>query len=1034
MFKRIISYMRGARVFALAVLSVFLFCSYAYAQNADASISVPYNFSFEEDEAVELSKWVLNPGANTHSLKDQWVVGEATHNDGHRSAYISTNGGEDAQFAATTNVQYIYRDFILPAGQYDCTFDYRCIGAPNATMSAGVGPSSMVVLEGGSSTTIPENIITYIPSTMNRVYGQSKWKNTSFQFSSNGSRVLRLFFIWQNSNRDTTIKSIGGCIDNIQITSRECTKPRSVTAISSNDSVIVSWEGSSEEYILEYRKYGRSKWQVQSGIINKYYVLEGMEEGAYDFRVRGVCNGNIYSAYTYLNTFAVYYPDQHCIDYVHLADNPNVTATYGSYSNPYESAGVIDYGAGDKYSRHVVNWEPDITDPRTRGKLRIVPDGALASVRLGNWNVGAEAESLSFTYVVDAENAAILLLRYAIVMEDPQHTLKDQPRFTLEIIDESGELISPTCGYADFYADATREGWHTEGSGYNMVTWKDWTTIGLNLEDRAGETLTVRLTTYDCAWSGHYGYAYFTLDCAAARITGTSCGDDAQMSIAAPNGFAYEWFDKYDNPVPASQLSSDGQTLLVDATDTTTYRCHLSYLEEESCGFDLYSSARPRFPIAAFEWEYAPAECRNRVKFKNKSHIMTKYNNVTEYHYDQPCDEYEWDFGNGQVGADKNPIVNYPVEGGRFPVTLIAAIAEGRCTNDTTIYIDIPAIGDVAQTIDSAICEGGYIVFGKYYAGLPGLYTDSLKTYAGCDSIVSLRLSVNPVTNEYVGDTTICAEVPLVIDGQTYKSRESGKFYRFYTNQFGCDSTLWMNVTVLDSILPIVTVREMSDAPNSGAIFIDGEGFDYYTVNGGEPQTSDSITGLNGGFFELEFFNDFGCSVVREAAVSVCMPGWVYQRWGDVLSLKNAEALDTDSATHIFTDFQWYKNNEAIPGANLSYLYVEEGLDPSASYHLEMTRVSNGEKVATCPFRPTPAEDQKVVYIYPSPVRTGGVLTVKVSEAVSLTIVNMFGDIALTQALSEGTNSITMAVPAGIYVVQVQIGSETRVCRISVIE
>ena len=46
----------------------------------------------------------------------------------------------------------------------------------------------------------------------------------------------------------------------------------------------------------------------------------------------------------------------------------------------------------------------------------------------------------------------------------------------------------------------------------------------------------------------------------------------------------------------------------------------------------------------------------------------------------------------------------------------------------------------------------------------------------------------------------------------------------------------------------------------------------------------------------------------------------------------------------------------------------------------------------------------------------------------------MFGDIALTQALSEGTNSITMEVPAGIYVVQVQIGSETRVCRISVIE
>lgn len=1025
-------YMRLRRVFML--LFVVSFVSVSLRALAGQAITVPYTFSFEESEADELSQWVLNPGEDAVTCVDKWWIGEATHSDGHRSAYISCNNSVDAKFATTTNIQYMYRDFTLPAGQYDCTFDFRCIGAPDATMSAGIGPASMVNIAGGPNTLMPENIMTYIPSSMLHVRSVSKWKNTSFQFSSNGNRVLRLFFVWQNANRDSTISAIGACVDNIQITSRECSKPRSIMAEINNDSVLVTWEGSSEEYILEYRKYGRSKWQVQSGIIDKQFVLEGLEEGAYDIRVRGVCNGSVYSAYTYLNTFAVYYPDRHCIDYVHLENNPNVLATYGTFNNPYENVGVVDYGPEDKLSRHVVNWEPDITDPRTHGKLRIVPDGALASVRLGNWGVNSQAESVSYRYVVDAENAAILLVRYAVVMEDPQHNKDIQPRFTLEIIDQYGELINPSCGYADFYADATREGWHTEGSGYNMVTWKDWTTIGLNLEDRDGDTLIVRLTTYDCNAGGHYGYAYFTLDCAAARIIGTSCGDDAQMSIAAPSGFAYEWFDKYDNPVPSSMLTPDGQTLLVDATDTTTYRCHLTYLEEESCGFDLYSSARPRFPISSFTWEYAPAECRNRVKFINKSHIMTKYNNVIEYHYDQPCDEYEWDFGNGMVGADRNPIVIYPNEGGHFPVTLIASIAEGRCTKDTTIYIDIPAISDVEQTIDSTICEGGYIVFGRYYAGLPGLYTDSLKTFAGCDSIVSLRLAVNPVTNEYMGDTTICAETPLTIDGQTYKSTESGKFYRFYKNQYGCDSTLWMNVTVYDSILPVVTIREMSDEPNSGAIFIDGTGFDYYTVNGGDPQTADSITGINGGMFVLEFFNDFGCSIVEETQIGVCQPGWVYQRWGDVLSLKNAEALGADTASHVFTDYQWYKNNLPIAGANLSYLYVAEGLDLTAFYHLEMTRVSNGEKVSTCPFRPTKSEEPAVVYVYPSPVRTGGTLTVKVSASATVTIVNMFGDVVLTQALAEGENNIAITAPAGVYVVHVAIGEETRVCRISVIE
>ena len=1003
--------------------------------NAQVSINVPYSFSFEDYEASELENWTFNPGSASKDLKDQWVVGQATHSDGKYSAYISCNGGVDANFAKTTNIQYLYRDFILPTGQYDCTFDFRCIGAPDAMLSAGVCPAATAIMEGGATTQMPENLLTYIPNEMLRVRSVSKWKNVSFQFSSNGSRTLRLFFVWQNSNRDSTMFAIGGCIDNIQITTRECAKPRSVNAVISGDSVIVSWEGSSEEYVLEYRKYGRSKWQVQSGIIDKTFILEGLEEGAYDIRVRGICNGVNMSAYTYLNTFAVYYPDRHCIDYVHLENNPNVTATYGSYKNPYAENGVIDYGYDDKYSRHVVNWESDMTDPRTKGKLRIVPDGALASVRLGNWNVGAEAESLSYEYVVDSANAAILLVRYAVVLEDPQHNKNIQPRFTLEIIGEDGELISPSCGYADFYAGYdTGEGWHVEGSGYDMVTWKDWTTIGLNLEDHNNEKLTVRLTTYDCDAGGHFGYAYFTLDCAAARIVGTSCGDDAQMSIAAPDGFAYEWYDSANNVVPATMLTNGGQTLLVESSDTSTYRCHLTYLEEESCGFDLYSSARPRFPISEFEWEYAPADCRNKVRFKNKSHILTKYDNIIEHHYDQPCDEYEWDFGNGQVGADRNPVVIYPNEGGRFSVKLTAYIAEGRCEKDTTIDIEIPAIGDVEQVVDSAICNGSYVVFGRYYAGLSGVYTDSLKTFAGCDSIVSLRLTVNPTSDENAGDTTICGEAILTIDGQTYKYHSSGLFPVFNTNIYNCDSVLRWNVTVLDSIKPDVIVRQMSDEPNSGAIFIGGTGFDYYIVNGGDPQTEDSITGLNGGSFEIEFFNSHGCSVVRTADVSVCMPGWVYQRWDDVLSLKNFSALNTDSASHVFTDYQWYKNGVPIEGDTLSYLYAPNGLDPAAAYHLEMRRASNGEQVATCPFIPTVKEEQIVVYVYPSPVQAGGLLTIKVNAPAKATIINAFGEVVKTVDLQQGTNEVEMNVPAGVYIVQVEINGDSRACRVGVID
>lgn len=1033
MFKHIISYVRGARVFALAVLSVFLFCSYAYAQNP-VQISVPYSMGFELEDSAKLSQWRLNDGADLSICKERWVIGTAVKTEGKRSLYISYDEGATCTFDTVWNTSYAYFDFTIPSGQYELSFDWRCLGGDETYMCAAVGIAKQMTSMDCNyeRAEFPDYIQSFAESGYRVMRGCSRWQHVSVPFASNGTRVYRLYFAWRNKNRDSKLLNpVSACVDNIQITTRNCAKPANLEAEVVGDSVVVTWTGTSAQYCIEYRRYGREKWSVQTGIRDERFVIEGLDEGAYDIRVRGVCNDVDTSAYTYRTSFGVYYPDRHCINYVDL-HGEDVVATYGTFSNPYANIGVYDTAFTDdpKYWRHTINWDPDEYDPRTGGRLKIVPEEEVASVRLGNWNVGAEGESLSFFYTVDGENASILLLKYAVVLEDPNHGPADQPHFNLEILDEWGNLIDYTCGTADFYADSQRPGWNTFGS----VTWKDWTTIGLNLDAYDGERLEVRLTTRDCNWSGHFGYAYFTMGCAAAKIVSTSCGDDAQMSIAAPSGFAYEWFDKYDNPVPDSIKSEDGRTLLIDPSDTTTYRCHLTYIEEETCGFDLYSSARPRFPIAEFEWQYEPANCQNRVKFINKSHIMTKFNNVTEHHYDQHCDEYEWDFGNGQVGSEKNPVVIFPNKGGFFNVVLYASIAEGRCVKDTSLIIFLPSIGDKELRIDTTICEGGYIVFGPQYAGEEREYVNVWKTSAGCDSTVYLNLHLSPQSTEQLPDTTICAEIPLTIDGQTYKSHESGKFYRFYTNQYGCDSTLWMNVTVLDSILPEITVREMSDSPNSGAIFIGGAGFDYYTVDGGEPQTADSITGLNGGFYVLEFFNDFGCSVVREAAVSVCMPGWVYQRWGDVLSLKNAEALDTDSATHIFTDFQWYKNNEAIAGANLSYLYVAEGLDPADSYYLEMTRVSNGEKVTTCPFRPTTVEDQKVVYVYPSPVQVGGTLTVKVSEAASLTIVNMFGDIALTQALSEGTNSIAMEVPAGIYVVQVQIGSETRVCRISVIE
>jgi|GEM_PF-761966 len=827
-------------------------------------LTVPWNFGFEEKDSLILKDyWHINDGGDTARCKERWVIGTYAHTEGHRSLYISNDEGFSAEFDTTRNTCYAYMDFTLPQGQYELSFDWRCLGGPDSYLCAGVGIAQQMknMVSDYKLASLTDEVLQFAQAENRVMRGSSKWQNASVQLSSNGVRTYRMYFAWVNQNRNPKLPNrFAAYVDNIQIASRNCAKPSKLEARTSGDSIILSWKGTSEQYCVEYRKYGRDRWSVQTGIQKEELILEGMDEGAYDFRVRGVCNTTDTSAYKYLNTFGVYYPERHCINYINLYDSVNAYATYGTFADPYASVGVVDStvaGYDAKYWRHVVNWDSEEYDPRTDYRLRVVPEDEVASIRLGNWNVGTEGESMSFFYTVDAENAAILLLKYAVVLEDPNHGENDQPHFTLEILDEYGQMIDLDCGSADFYADSHREGWNTTGG----VTWKDWTVIGLNLAEYDGERLTIRLTTRDCNWGGHYGYAYFTVGCAAARITGTSCGDDAQMSIQAPNGFAYEWFDKYDQPVPESMLSNRGQTLLLEPSDTTTYRCHLTYLEETSCGFDLYSNCLPRYPVADFEWSYEPTECQNKVRFKNKSHIMTIFNNVVEYHHDQPCDEYDWDFMNGQQASDKNPVVVFPNAGGRFAVTLASYIAEGRCMDDTVIYVDIPSIGDTAVYMDTTICEGNYVMLGPKFCGMDSTYDYTWQTVAGCDSTVYMRVHLNPVTDEFVGDTTVCAETPLVVDGISYKMfPESGKFYRFYTNQYGCDSTVWMNVTVKDSIKPEVRVSDLDSQSgiNSGEIELSGSGYDYYVVNG---EKNGNLKNLQSGIYQLEFFNDFGCSI-----------------------------------------------------------------------------------------------------------------------------------------------------------------------------
>ena len=799
----------------LRVINMAVGLVFACASMAQTMTSLPYNMSFEASEVAELQNWHFNTGSEAANCSDQWMVGTDQQSDGKRSLYISDNGST-AHFGAAHNVQFAYRDFLLPQGSYIVSFDWKNMGAPNATLYVGFGRTTSLPCEASSTTGVLTQA--YISASQHaQLRGQRYWQNARLTgVNSNGTRAIRIFFAWCSDNQDTTwMNPLGACIDNIEIRKANFAPPTSLNIDASCDTTYVTWTGTCDSYQLEYKKSGDALWHSRSGLYASggtgNLILEQLQEGMYDFRIRGFYGTDVSTrdttVYTYANSYFVFCPDNHCINYVNLHDTTgSVVCHYGHINSSgvidQTSTGVIDNGPNSVSSRHTVNWDLDAYDSRTHNQLPLVPIGEFASVRLGNWNDGGEWESVTYNYLVDSAYA-ILLLKYAVVLEDPGHDKEDQPRFTLSIKDEFGQEVDPECGSADFYAGRNSGnkggGWHYEPD----LSWKEWTTYGVDLTQYIGQSLQITVTTYDCTWQGHYGYAYFCLGCAKAKIETLSCGDDSKMTAQAPDGFAYEWRSIHN----MDTVVSYERTLEVDASDTTTYICKLTYLDQEECFFELRSSVLPRFPVAFYSYKYEPTNCENRVVFNNLSHIVVKYEGDPQgtHHWDEPCEEYEWVINNERF-SDVNPIYIFPQEGGRFPVSLFASISDGKCTDDTTFYVDVPTIGDVVLNIDQEICYGSSFTLGSKTYNTSGVYSETFESRAGCDSTCILNLTVLPQNLTNLPDTSICAESVYMLDGDVYPFEKTGQWIRHKFNVHGCDSTIIQYVTVMDTIKPSIDV------------------------------------------------------------------------------------------------------------------------------------------------------------------------------------------------------------------------------------
>ena len=284
----------------------------------------------------------------------------------------------------------------------------------------------------------------------------------------------------------------------------------------------------------------------------------------------------------------------------------------------------------------------------------------------------------------------------------------------------------------------------------------------------------------------------------------------------------------------------------------------------------------------------------------------------------------------------------------------------GGCDSIVTLYLSIRSPS--YDTITQSICQGDTFTIGINHYTASNTYIDTLTNVGGCDSTVTLHLTVRPLSYDTILQS-ICSGDSFSFQGTTYRTQ--GYYSKVCTGSNGCDSIVTLHLTVNPPPLVTLTwdslVRTNNIVP-SNVIFGDTtwcQTLPYiFRMRGGSP--GDGI--YSGQFINHDTIN--------------------FNLWN------NNHNIDT--ITYAFIDSNGCMNQA------INYLYYDicEGI-------LEVS-------------------GKGLLHLYPNP--NGGTFTLETAQLrnATYTISDMLGQIIQQEAITSDSQVIDIgAAPVGIYMLSI---------------
>jgi hypothetical protein len=130
-----------------------------------------------------------------------------------------------------------------------------------------------------------------------------------------------------------------------------------------------------------------------------------------------------------------------------------------------------------------------------------------------------------------------------------------------------------------------------------------------------------------------------------------------------------------------------------------------------------------------------------------------------------------------------------------------------RFACDSISILNLFVKPNTARTITTSICQGSSYTVGSSTYNTTGTFIKHLPNYLGCDSTVTLNLTVNQNSAKTI-TASVCQGNSYTIGSSTYNT--TGTFVAHLTNYVGCDSAVTLNLTVTQLPNPSISSTNCS--------------------------------------------------------------------------------------------------------------------------------------------------------------------------------------------------------------------------------